>query len=241
VCFFTLLATFNASNFTVAIKPLSEEFNESSTRTGYLVCFNVLWLGVGNIIWVPLMRVTGKRPVYLAALLLLTAANIWSYEAKSYGSLLAARIISGFAASASDATVPSLVTDLFFVHERGHCMMMFHMALSSGFFLGPLICAWITQEVGWRWTCGTLAAGAGATFLVGFFTIRETSYRRQEEDLELPASAYSPKRSFMANLSVTRGYDKEGSFIRTFLRIVTMVAYPPVLWTGLTVGAFVGW
>ncbi|RBR10395.1 hypothetical protein FVER53590_25492 [Fusarium verticillioides] len=241
VCFFTFLATMNASNFTVAVKPLSAEFHRTPTEAGYLVCFNVLWLGVGNIFWVPLMRVIGKRPVYLVALLLLMGCNIWSFETHSYGSLLAARIISGFAASASDATVPSLVTDLFFIHERGHCMMIFHMALSSGFFLGPLICSWVTQAIDWRWTCGILSIAAGLTFIVGVFTIRESQYPRDKVDFSLPIESYKVKRGFLSQLSLTRGYDSNASFVGTFLRILTLVAYPPVLWTGLTVGAFVGW
>ncbi|CAK7219707.1 hypothetical protein SBRCBS47491_003938 [Sporothrix bragantina] len=242
ICFFTVLATFNSSNFTVAVQPLALEFKQSTTRIGYFVCFNVLWLGVGNLIWVPLARVIGKRPVYLASVLLLVGTNIWSYFTKSYGSLLAARIISGFAASSADATVPSLVADLFFVHERGHCMMIFHMALSIGFFLGPLICAYITQEVGWRWTCGLIAIAGGVTFLVGIFTIRETNYPpRTPEAVEVPAERFPPKRTTLQWMSMTVGYNKDVSFWRMFVRILAMAAYPPVLWTGVTVGTFVGW
>jgi MFS family permease len=174
VCFFTFLATVNASNFTVATIPLAKEFHESPTRTGYLVCFNVLWLGVGNLFWIPLMRVIGKRPVYLLALPIFIAVNIWSYFARSYGSLLAARILSGFAASAADATVPSLVSEVFFVHERGQCMMIFHLALSSGFFLGPLICAYVVQYTSWRWACGWIAIAASVTLLAVIFLVRET-------------------------------------------------------------------
>lgn len=64
------------------------------------------------------MRCIGKRPMYLIALLLFVIFNIWSTVAKSFGSLLTARILSGLAASAGDATVPSLVSELFFVHQR---------------------------------------------------------------------------------------------------------------------------
>jgi predicted MFS family arabinose efflux permease len=241
VCMFTVLATINASNFTVAIKPISKEFHQTPTRTGFLVCFNVLFLGLGNLFWVALMRSTGKRPVYLVALLLLVATNVWSYEAKSYGSLLAARILSGFASAAADATVPSLVADLFFVHERGHCMMIFHLALSTGFFLGPLFCAYITQGVGWRWTCGMIACAAGGTFAVGFFTIRESNYSRSGVAANAPASAYPPKRNFISWLSLTRGFRKEESFVRNVANMIALVAYPPITWTGLTVGTFVGW
>lgn len=59
------------------------------------------------------MRVVGKRLVYLISLSLLAVTNIWSYKATSFNSLLAASIVSGFAASAGRATVPAVVADLF--------------------------------------------------------------------------------------------------------------------------------
>ena len=100
-------------------------------------------------------------------------------------------------------------------YERCHCMMLFHFALSCGFFLGPLIYAYITQEAGWRWSCGFLAIAGGVTFLVGFFTIRETNYPRPKADINFPTPTYPAKKSFIGWLSVTNGYDKEGSFFGT--------------------------
>lgn len=187
------------------------------------------------------MRVVGKRPVYLLSLLLFVGTNIWSYEANNYDSLLAARIVSGFALSASDATVPALVADLFFVHERGQCMMIFHLALSCGFFLGPLMCAYMTQGVGWRWTCGFLAIAGAANFLIGVFTIRETNYLRDNQRFDLPASSYSPKKTPLAWLSITNGYNKHASFWKTVTHTLWLALYPPITWVGLTVGTFVGW
>ncbi|KAE8326306.1 major facilitator superfamily domain-containing protein [Aspergillus sergii] len=241
VCFFTFLSTSNSSNLVVAVVKISDEFRVTPTQAGYIVCFNLLLMGVGNLLWVPLSRVTGKRPVYLLALLLFTGCNIWTYEASTYGSLLASRIISGLAAAAADATVPSLIADLFFVDERGHCMMIFHFALSTGFFVGPLMCAYITQEAGWRWTSGFLAIASGSTFLVGVFTIRESNYRRDTASADLSHSAYTPRKSFLSWVMLTRGFRRDVSFFRTVCTTLLLAAYPPILWTGLLVGTFVGW
>lgn len=241
MCFFTVLGSVNASNFTVAIVPVSKQFKVSTTEAGYLICFNVCLMGVGNLFWVALMRVVGKRPVYLVALLFFVATNVWSYYAETYGSLLASRLVSGFVSSAADATGPSLVADLFFIHERGHYMMMFQIALSAGFFLGPLVCAYITQDLSWRWSCGLLAVCGGATLLFGTVFIRESNYPREEADVNLPASSYPPKRSFVSWMSVTRGYNKNESFFKIVGRTLALIAYPPILWTGLTIGTFVGW
>ncbi|KJK68751.1 Major Facilitator Superfamily protein [Aspergillus parasiticus SU-1] len=240
VCFFTFLSTFNSSNLVVAVVETSDEFRVTPTRAGYIVCFNLLLMGIGNLLWVPLSRVIGKRPVYLLALLLFTGCNIWTYEASTYGNLLASRIISGLAAAAADGTVPSLIADLFFIDERGHCMMIFHFALSTGFFVGPLMCAYITQEAGRRWTSGLLAIASGSTFLIGVFTIRESNYRRDTASAALPHSAYTP-RSFLCWIMLTRGFRRDVSFFETVCTTLLLAAYPPILWTGLLVRTFVGW
>lgn len=60
ICFFTVLATVNASKFTVAVGPIAKEFHVTTTQAGYQVCFNVLLLGCGNLFWIPL--VAGFHP-----------------------------------------------------------------------------------------------------------------------------------------------------------------------------------
>jgi MFS family permease len=241
VCFFAFLGLVNSSNFTVSIVPVAKEFHTTTTRAGYLTSIQLLAMGLGNLFWMPMMRIVGKRPVYLSSLLLLMFTNIWGYFAHSYGSLLASRIIGGFLSAAADATVPSVVADLFYFHERGHCMMMFHTAISAGVFLGPLINAYLVQYAGWRWMCGFMAIAAATTFVVGVFSIHETAYPREKANLELPASAYPPKRSYISKLSLKHGYDSEASFFGWLGSTLVILAYPPVVFVGLTIGVFVGW
>lgn len=239
MCFFSFLATANASKFTLAIVHLSEEFDKSITEAGYLTCFTVLTLGLGNIFWAPLARVIGKRPVFLLSLLTLIAGNVWSLKTHDFNQLLAASVLTGFASSAGESVVPALAADLFFVHERGTVMMIFHMALSSGFFLGPLIDAYIIQYSSWRVYCEWIAAAAGATSLVVFFTVHETTYCNR--DVYAPLSSYPRKRTFTNKLSVTRGYNPQQSFCEALCNTIAVFAYPGIFWSGITIGVFVGW
>ncbi|RDW90984.1 hypothetical protein BP5796_02149 [Coleophoma crateriformis] len=239
ICFFTFLATVNASKFTVAVTTISKEFGVSATVGGYQVCFNVLLLGCGNLFWIPLMRVIGKRPVYLMAMPLLVGTNVWSMKATSLNSLLAASIVSGFAASAADATVSAVVVDMFFVHQRGTVMMIFHMALSSGFFIGPLINAYVVQYSSWRQECEWIAIAAGVAWVVAIFTIRETTYLHR--DVKRSVDTFAPKKTFFQCMGITSGYNPQANFFRAFGNTVAIVSYPGVLWPGCVIGVFVGW
>jgi MFS family permease len=233
ICSFTFLANTNSSNFTVATQAIIKEFNVSQTQAGSLVCFNVFLFGVGNIFWVPLMRVVGKRPVYLISMLLLCMINVWSSRASSYNELLASRIVSGFAAAAADATVPAVVADMVAVKDRGHYMMFFHLAMTAGLFLGPMISAFLVQQQDWRWMCYFMAIAVGVIFVVSIFTIRETSYLKRHQD--------DSKRTRLQWMSLTIGYNRDASFFQTLLDILANATYPPILWCSFTIGISVGW
>lgn len=239
ICFFSFLATVNTSKFTVAILPIATEFKVDTNTAAFLVCFNVLALGLGNFFWVVGLRIVGRRPVFLVALPMLAAVNVWSTQASSFGSLLGATILSGFASAAAEAPVSTVVVDLFPVHQRGTMMMIFHLNLSAGFFLGPAINAAIVQYAGWRWVCGWIAIASGTTWIIGIFTIHETAYYGR--DISLPATACGPNKNFGKRLGITSGYNKDMSIFTAVYNNIGVIGYPAILWAGLTVGSFVGW
>jgi predicted MFS family arabinose efflux permease len=245
VCFFSFLATVNTSKFTVAIASLRKEFHTGQVKTGLVVSMSVLALGLGNLLWVVSLRLYGRRPTLLLAILCLAVFNCWSAFAKSYDSLLAATVLAGLAAGGGEAPISSIVADLFPAKQRGTMMMIFHVALSCGFFVGPAINAAVAEFVGWRWLCGWLSIVALANFVVGIFTIHETSYHgrtvTRHGSLDHGPVRYAPKKSFLQQLSLTSGYNKDLRFLTVVWNMVSIVTYPVVPWAGLTIGAFVGW
>lgn len=225
----------------MAIALLIKEFHQGTVKTGYLVSFSVLTLGLGNFIWLTMLRTCGRRPTFLLAILCLAVFNCWSAFAKSYESLLAATVLAGLAAGGGESPVPSIVADLFFVNQRGTMMGIFHVALSCGFFLGPVVNAAIAEFVGWRWICGWISIASIATFVVGFFTIHETANLNRTEHSDHNRIQYGPKKTFVQELSITSGFNKKSNVFVVIWNMISIVSYPAVLWTGLTVGTFVGW
>ncbi|KAJ6090308.1 hypothetical protein N7486_009123 [Penicillium sp. IBT 16267x] len=222
ICSFTFLANVNSSNCTVATSAIIKEFHINQTQAGQLVCFNVFLFGVGNTFWVPLMRVIGKRPV------------LSSDAAALHDESLASRILSGFAAAAADATVPAVVADMVAVQDRGHYMMIFHLAMTAGLFVGPLTNAYLVQQQNWRWMYYFLAIAVGVVLVIATFTIRETTYlKKRSESRE--------KRSQLQWMSLTLGSNREASFLQALLDILANAAYPPLIWCSLTIGISVGW
>ncbi|KUJ10466.1 MFS general substrate transporter [Mollisia scopiformis] len=239
ICLFAFLATANAIKFTIASPQLSHEFGISVLEIKFLTAFNLLALGAGALFWVPLSRVIGKRPVFLLALPILVAANIWSSQIHRYDQLLASSILSAFGSAAATSVVPAVVADLFFVHERATAMMWFQVSLSSGLFLGTLINGLVVQYFSWRINSYWIAIAAAFVWLLAIYTVEETTY--YDRDILKPIHGYGPKKNHWQRMELTRGWVEGQNLWRALGNLVAIAAYPGVFWAALTLGVFAGW
>lgn len=145
----------------------------------HLIAVNVLMLGAANIFWVPLSNTFGRRPILIICIAMLCGFSIWCAEAKSFHSLLAARVLQGVGGAAADTLSPDVIGRVFFVHQRGRAMAIYTIFLASGSLVGGLAGGYITAHVGWRWTMWISAIVAGALFLLTVFFLPETLFDRE--------------------------------------------------------------
>lgn len=75
----------------------------------------IVAIAAGSLIWNALAVKYGKRPVYLITTLGLVATCFWCAAAKSFGSLVAARVIQGFCMGPLEALVPASIADVWCV------------------------------------------------------------------------------------------------------------------------------
>lgn len=76
-------------------------------------------------------NLVGRRPVLIFAMTLTVAGTLWCGEAKSFDSLLGARIVQGLGMGPADSIAANVVGEMFFVHERGRAMVSFPFLFSS--------------------------------------------------------------------------------------------------------------
>ena len=109
---------------------------------------------------VPLSTCFGRRPVYLASLLICFGSAIWRAKAQTYGSFMGACVLNGIAAGPAETIQPAVIADVMFLHERG-----VYQTLYFAFYFGSLmVCCFILQgscnadyPSGWtyhRWSNG---------------------------------------------------------------------------------------
>lgn len=194
------------------------DFGIDFTKASYLITFNILFLGIGNLFWVPLSLKVGKRPVLTLCSGIFFVATIWSAVAKSYGSLLGARILQGFGASASEALGPSVVADLYFLHERGLRIGSYTFAIGGGSAIGGIFAGLVAEANphNWRMVFWMNVALTGACFIFTLLFQAETNFKRPLEyesgegidASELPSIRAQARPSWVKSLGFTSWYDR---------------------------------
>ncbi|KAI1498593.1 MFS transporter [Biscogniauxia marginata] len=235
------------------------------SKTSYLQTGSSLLLGLANIIWVPLAIKYGRRPVYIASYVLLFASCVWCGAATSFASALVGRLVLGFAGGAAEIVAPLILTDLFFLHERGQCMVIYTCALSAGVGGGVVFSGLITKSYHWRVIYWVFAGCVGLVTLLVIFTFPETNYRRQSPIQPVNStvklsdnksstdnfephyvesvdsrSTYPPKRTFVQNMRVFSGVYTSETIWSMMLRPIVAIILPAVLWASLVNSVTIG-
>ncbi|KAJ9603637.1 hypothetical protein H2200_011823 [Cladophialophora chaetospira] len=250
VSYFIFLSNFITSSCSPILIFIMRDFDVTITQASYLITVNILFLGVGNFFWVPLSLKIGKRPVFVASTIVFFVSSVWAMEVRSFGSLLGARIIQGFGASACEALGPAVVADLFFLHERGFwcgfCMFMLALGSSLGGVLGGLVADGTGD---WRWVFRMNAILTGVAVLLTILVQSETNFKRPTEHEsgdgmpveEVRALRSQVQSSWVKSLGFTAWYDREASIWKLWLRPFLTLRYPSVLWGSLVMGVSLGW
>ncbi|KAK6373276.1 hypothetical protein LTS17_008295 [Exophiala oligosperma] len=170
-CFFLLLIS------------LAQRFDKSATEIAHLTSYMLLVVSLSTYVSNIIARIYGKRGIFIVALALLVAADAWAARASTFNSLLGARCMSGLGQSVFEGISPSVITDLFFVHERGKRVGLFVFAIISGVALGVPISTQIITHMGLGWAFGILAIFEGVCLVLVTLFFHEPAFKREHVDV----------------------------------------------------------
>lgn len=165
------LATLNVSIINPAVVPLADEFSISHVTATYQTTIAIGTSAIGPLVFVPLANVYGRRPVYLFTLSIGLASAIGSAKAKSYGTLILARVFNGSGAATAFVLGAGTISDLCFMHQRGKAMGLYTVMSTNGAHLAPIVSptgrffflatrmiiidfkigGYVARSHGWRW------------------------------------------------------------------------------------------
>ncbi|KAI7586557.1 hypothetical protein KC343_g19327 [Hortaea werneckii] len=103
-----------------------------------LMTYPTMFMGVGNLICMPIALAVGRRPVYLFSLALLIASSVLAAYAKDYNWHLGARMAMGLAVGNSEALVPMMISEIHFIHERAQHLMWQRQVWPQSSYYAPV-------------------------------------------------------------------------------------------------------
>jgi multidrug resistance protein len=156
-------------------KPLSADL---SITEGYLwILVNSLILigvGFGPLLIAPLSEIYGRKLAILGGSAVFIIWNTCCGFATSLSQMLAFRLLAGFGACTADAIAGGLMADIWGPLQRGRAFAVFMAAPLLGPGVGPIIGAYISDGISWRWAFWITSIAAAVFFAAAVIFLKET-------------------------------------------------------------------
>ncbi|KAL3483011.1 hypothetical protein BJX62DRAFT_231273 [Aspergillus germanicus] len=168
-----------------AFLPAVQAAYNNDPKTSDLLIWPAFFMGVGNLIAIPLSYAVGRRPIYLLSTIVLAFGCLWCAESKSLASHIAGRDIMSIAAGTCEALCPIIVQEIFYLHQRGKVVAAFSALQTVGTAALIIASPYIASDpnLGWRWWYGIFGCVSGAVAVLSIIFVKETRYERSVEAL----------------------------------------------------------
>ncbi len=172
VCLAQLMIVLDVTIVNVALPSIQQDLHFSQTNltwvvNAFLIAFGSLLLLAGR-----LGDLAGRRRVFLAGLVIFTAASLVCGVAPSQGVLIGARFVQGIGAAAQASVILAIiVTEFPEAAARGRAMSAYVFVSVAGGSLGLLAGGVLTQTLSWHWVffvnlpIGVIAFASARTFI----------------------------------------------------------------------------
>lgn len=235
---------------------LSVTFGKSLQELTYANGACLINQGVWNFVWMPFAVKYGRRPIYIFSNMLMAIACVWLAIAstKTYTAFIVGRAFLGAFQAPIESIVPSTVTDMFFLHNRGELIAIYGLSVLGGNELGPMFSGFIVQALGMNWAFWIVAMFVGASLISMFFFMPETKFYGPRPDpfqtttvnadkgqVLVEESSAVPQKTFVQELKFWNIGDPNVNLLHVFLRPFVLLAYPTVLWSCCIYGIALSW
>jgi EmrB/QacA subfamily drug resistance transporter len=150
---------------------------------GYLLVIASVLLTFGR-----LADMIGRKPIYLAGLVIFVLGSVFSGAAPSLTLLILARIFQGLGGALIFSVNIAMVTSVFPARERGRALGLNSVVVALGISLGPTIGGVITQYFTWRWIF-YVNVPVGIVVLVASMRILTERMHKGRGHFDLPGAA----------------------------------------------------
>ncbi|KAJ8663020.1 hypothetical protein O0I10_001197 [Lichtheimia ornata] len=167
-------APFSVNSYFPAMDAVEQDLGISSQQFNLTVTVFMIFQAVSPSFWSSMADTRGRRPVYLATLLVYVLACIGLAMVTNYPMLLAFRMLQAFGASSVIAIGAGTIADVTHPSQRGGYIGWYSLGWNCGPVVGPAVGGVVSQYLGWRWIFWILAILGGVHWLILGWCLPET-------------------------------------------------------------------
>ncbi|KAH0838000.1 major facilitator superfamily domain-containing protein [Lanmaoa asiatica] len=189
-----LFSPLTANIYLPAIPTIAIAFNKSTELINLTVTVYMVLQGVSPMLWGLLADRMGRRPIFLACLLVLSVACIGLalVPTSDYWLLMLLRCIQAAGSASTVALGAGVIGDIATRAERGSFFGLFSLGPQFGPTFGPVVGGALAQTVGWRWIFWLLCILSAGCFLTMMTFLPETLRRLVGDGSIIPSKMYRP-------------------------------------------------
>lgn len=144
------LTPFMGSAMNVALPAVAAEFSMKAVSLSWVATAYILAAAMFMVPFGRLADIHGRKRVFVAGVVVYTAASALAALAFSAASLIAFRALQGFGAAMMLGPSMAILISIFPAGKRGHAIGINTAAVYIGLSMGPVLGGVLTQTLGWR-------------------------------------------------------------------------------------------
>ncbi|KAJ2547850.1 hypothetical protein EV175_005056, partial [Coemansia sp. RSA 1933] len=172
-----LVSPLSANMYYPSIQTVKHDLQTTQSAVTWTVTAFILGSAVFPLIWSNLADRYGRKPIYVASMLVFTCGSIGCALSKSLVALIISRIIQAAGSSSVQSAGAGTISDIYVREQRGTALGIYTLGPLLGPCLGPLVGGYVGQDAGWRWVFWVLAIWGGVMTFLAMFVLPETHRR----------------------------------------------------------------
>jgi len=165
------MAAVNQTIITTALPQIVDDLGGIASYSWAISAF-MLALTVTVPVWGRLSDVHGRRPYFMAAIVVFAVGSVIGATAQSMEQLIVARVVQGIGGGGLIPLAIATVGDLVPAHERGRWQGLHGGVVGVAAIVGPLIGGGIVDHADWRWVFLVSLPLALAAFITAAIVLR---------------------------------------------------------------------
>ncbi|EKM49547.1 uncharacterized protein PHACADRAFT_214109 [Phanerochaete carnosa HHB-10118-sp] len=177
-----------------ALPTLVQAFHTSTERINLTVTMYIVLQGIAPMFWGTLADRWGRRPMFMACLLVLSLScvGLALVPTNAYWLLMVLRCVQAAGSASTTALGAGVIADITDRAERGHFFGLYSIGPLVGPCLGPVIGGALAQGLGWRSIFWFLCIGSSICLVIMFLILPETLRSLVGDGSIIPPPIYRP-------------------------------------------------